>query len=54
MTTYPPHRTTPTGPFTALLIALAMAFAILSLSSIHGTARHADPMPAATPAPGFS
>jgi hypothetical protein len=50
MTTYPPHRTTPTGPFTALL----MAFAILSLSSIHGTARHADPMPAATPAPGFS
>jgi hypothetical protein len=53
MTTHPHHRTDRTGPFAALLIALSMALAIVSLGSIQGTPSDADPAPLATPAPGF-
>jgi len=53
MTTYPRCRTDHTAPFAALLLALSMALAMLSLASIRGTASGADPIPAATPAAGL-
>ena len=53
MTTYPHHHTDRTAPFVALLIALSMALAVLSLGSIRVTASATDPVPLATPAPGI-
>jgi hypothetical protein len=53
MTTYPRHRTHHSGPFVAALVALSIAMAMLSITSIRGSAPGADAVPAATPAPGF-
>ena len=47
------HRSQRPAPFAALLIALSMALAMLSLGSIRNDPSDGDQIPAVTPAPGF-